>query len=316
LDGPGWLLVDSSHRRPDLIAWKLPHLIRAHNGSKVRPTTRKQNVREPILAATVFVALLVIILALVWANQRRLMYFPTTEAPALGATGLTDVERVTFKTTDGLSLGGWFVRATGPPPPITILVFNGNAGHRGYRAPLAAALHRHGMQVFLFDYRGYGGNPGTPTEKGLAADSRASRAFLAARPDVDASRMVYFGESLGTAVAVELATEHPPAALVLRSPFTSMADVGRHHYPFLPVRLLLRDRFPTLERIGQIRAPLLVIAGGRDRIIPLENSRRVYEAATAPKTLLVIPDADHNDEELLAGDEMIRTIARFLQNPT
>ena len=179
---------------------------------------------------------------------------------------------------------------------------------------MAAALHRHGLQVLLVDYRGYGGNPGTPTEKGLAIDSRAVRAFLAGRPDVDASRLVYFGESLGTAVAIDLAVDHPPAALVLRSPFTSMADVGQHHYPFLPVRLLLRDRFAAIDQIRRIRVPLLVIAGGHDRIVPIEHSRRLYDAAAAStKTFLVLPDADHNDDELLAGSEMIRAIVRFLQ---
>src|SRR5260370_30358617 len=130
---------------------------------------------------------------------------------------------------DGLGLGGWVVAVSGPSLRVTGRVFNGNAGNRGRQGRLAAALHRQGLQVLLVDYRGYGGNPGAPTEKGLAADSRAARAYLAGRPDVDASRIVYFGESLGTAVAVNLAVEHPPAALVLRSPFTSMADVGRHH---------------------------------------------------------------------------------------
>ena len=191
-----------------------------------------------------------------------------------------------------------------------MLVFNGNAGNRAHRAPLAAALQRHGLQVLLVDYRGYGGNPGTPTENGLAADSRAAHAYVAGRPDVDASRIVYFGESLGTAVAIDLAVEHPPAALVLRSPFTSMADVGRYHYPFLPVRHLLRDWFAAIDQIRRIRVPLLVIAGGRDRIVPIENSRRLYDAAGAPKTLLVLPNADHNDVELLAGEEMIRCSRR------
>jgi fermentation-respiration switch protein FrsA (DUF1100 family) len=233
--------------------------------------------------------------------------------PTPGEIGLTDVEPVTFETTDGLRLSGWFVAASEPSPHVTVLVFNGNAGNRAHRAPLAAAFHRHGLQVLLFDYRGYGGNPGTPTEKGLAADSRAARAYLAGRSDVDASRIVYFGESLGTAVAVDLAVDHPPAALVLRSPFTSAADVGQHHYPFLPVRLLLRDRFAAIDRIQRIQVPILVIAGGHDRIVPIDSSRRLYEAAVAPKTLLVLPDADHNDDELLAGDQMIGAIVRLLQ---
>ena len=263
------------------------------------------------------VAVIAAVLALIWAMQRRLMYFPTGGVPTPSEIGLTvaltDVEPVTFETTDGLELSGWFVAASGPSPRVTVLVFNGNAGNRAHRAPLAAAFHRHGLQVLLVDYRGYGGNPGAPTETGLAADSRAARAYLAGRPDVDGSRIVYFGESLGTAVAIDLTVEHPPAALVLRSPFTSMADVGQHHYPFLPVRFLLRDRFAAIDQIQRIRVPLLVIAGGHDRIVPVENSRRLYDAAVAPKTLFVLPDADHNDDELLAGDEMVRAIVHFLQ---
>ena len=253
------------------------------------------------------------ILAFFWATQRQLMYFPAADVPTPGEVGLNGVEPVTFETIDGVRLSGWFVAASGPAPRVTVLVFNGNAGNRAYRGPLAAALNRHGLQVLLTDYRGFGENPGTPTEAGLAADARAARAFLAGRPDVDSSRLAYFGESLGTAVAVDLALQHPPAALVLRSPFTSMADLGQHHYPFLPVRLLLRDRYATIDKIRRIQAPLLVIAGSGDRIVPLENSRRVYDAAVAPKTLLVVPHADHNDDALLAGDDMIRAIVRFLQ---
>ena len=182
------------------------------------------------------------------------------------------------------------------------MIFNGNAGHRGYRVPLAAALRRHGLQVLLTDYRGYGGNPGAPSEEGLAADARAARAYLLTRPDVDPARIVYFGESLGAAVAVRLAVEHPPAALILRSPFASLADVGRHHYPLLPVRLLLRDRFASIDRANQIRSPVLVIAGTRDSIVPIDHTRRLYDAIVTPKTLVEVA-ADHNDEELLDGED-------------
>jgi fermentation-respiration switch protein FrsA (DUF1100 family) len=194
-----------------------------------------------------------------------------------------------------------------------VLVFNGNAGNRAYRAPLAVALRRHGINALLFDYRGYGDNPGAPTERGLASDARAARAYLLTRSDVDTTRLVYLGESLGTGVAVDLAAEHAPSALILRSPFTSLSDVGQHHYPFLPVRLLLRDRFDSLARIGHVRVPLLVIAGDRDGIVPTAHSRRLFEAASEPKTLLIVKNADHNDEALLAGDEMVGAIVRFIQ---
>jgi fermentation-respiration switch protein FrsA (DUF1100 family) len=239
------------------------------------------------------------------------MYFPDSRVPAPREVGLAGVESVRFPAADGLELAGWFVSA-GAEARATVLVFNGNAGNRAYRAPLATALAAHGFNVLLFDYRGYGGNPGAPTEAGLAADARAAHAYLAGRRDVDAARLVYFGESLGTAVAVGLAAEHPPAALILRSPFTSMADIGAHHYPILPVRLMLRDRFDSRDTIARVRAPILVIAGDRDDIVPLEHSRRLYDAAPSPKELVIIKGASHNDDALLSGEQMIQAIVRFL----
>jgi fermentation-respiration switch protein FrsA (DUF1100 family) len=253
-----------------------------------------------------------IALTLLWTMQRRLIYFPFGPVPAPGEVGLGQAESVRFPTSDGLELRAWFVAAEGPAH-ATVLVLPGNAGNRAYRAPLAASLVPHGYHVLLLDYRGYGGNPGQPGERGLAADARAARAYLAGRRGVDASRLVYFGESLGTAVAVGLAAEHPPAALVLRSPFTSLVDVGRHHYPILPVRLLLRDRFDAIRAIGAVRAPLLVVVGGRDEIIPPELSRGLYAAATGPRQLVELPAARHNDYELLAGERMIQAVVSFLR---
>ena len=260
--------------------------------------------------------LAVVLLALAWAGQRRLMYFPFGRVPTPASVGLTNAEAVTFTSADGVVLGGWFVPATTSPGAAaawTMVVFNGNAGNRAYRAALALAFRTHGVSLLLFDYRGYGDSGGSPHERGLALDSRAARHYLLTRPDVDASRLVYFGESLGAAVAVELATEHPPSALVLRSPFTSMVDVARVHYPILPVGLLLRDRFASIERIADIRAPLLIIAGDRDSIVPLDQSRRLYDAATSPKQYLVIEGADHNDADLVAGPGVVAATMRFLR---
>jgi uncharacterized protein len=193
-----------------------------------------------------------------------------------------------------------------------VLVCNGNGGDRSMRADLAAALSRMGLAVLLFDYRGYGGNPGSPTEEGLAADARAALAYLAGRPEVDPDRVVYFGESLGAAVALRLATERPPAALVLRSPFASLAEVGRVHYPVLPVSWLLRDRFDSAALAGRLDAPLLVVAGDRDGIIPVAHSRRLFAAAPQPKRLVVLEGADHNDLDLLAGPRLLEELRAFL----
>jgi hypothetical protein len=251
----------------------------------------------------------VAVLVLAWALQRRLIYLPAAgPVPAAGAV-LPGSEEVAFDTEDGLRLRGWFVPSgDGDGAGATVLVFNGNAADRSARAPLAAALAQAGTSVLLFDYRGYGGNPGHPSEAGLAADARAARRYLLSRPDVRAESVVYFGESLGAAVALALAVEHPPAGLVLRSPFTSLADVGRLHYPYLPVRALLKDRYDSAGRVEAVRCPLVVLAGGADDIVPARQSRRLYELAAQPKRYVEIPNAGHNDWELLTGDRLVREV--------
>ena len=267
----------------------------------------------------VVVAVLAAALGLLWLFQRRLLYFPTPGPVPPAASVLPGAEDVTFETADGLRLAGWFVPAPpgGPADRVgrarpAVLVCNGNGGDRSMRAPLAAALSRMGLAVLLFDYRGYGGNPGHPTEEGLAADARAALGYLAGRPEVDPERVIYFGESLGAAVALRLATERPPAALVLRSPFASLAEVGRRHYPVLPVSLLLRDRYDSAALAGRLDAPLLVVAGGRDQIVPAGHSRRLFEAAPQPKRLVVLDGAGHNDDELLAGPRLLAELRTFL----
>lgn len=256
----------------------------------------------------VLVLVLVAFLALIWLAQRRMIYFPTQAVSHPADPG---IEEVSYQTEDGLLLNGWFLPAHGEPRG-TVIVFNGNAGNRSHRLPLGEALSLAGYSVLLGDYRGYGGNPGSPHEEGLAADARAALAYLRSRPDVDRRRVAYFGESLGAAVAARLAGEDPPAALILRSPFMSLADIAAVHYPLIPASLLLRDRYPTVDLIRDLEVPVLVIAGSEDGIVPVEESKAVYEALTEPKRLLVVEGAGHNDFALLAGEEMIREITDFL----
>lgn len=252
-------------------------------------------------------------LGLAWVSQRRLIYLPT-QAVDDGFGVLPGTESVTFPTEDGLSLAAWFVPATGEDTGWTAVVFPGNAGNRADRTSLAGALVERGIAVLLVDYRGYGGNPGRPSESGLATDARASVAYLKTRPDVDPERLAYFGESLGAAVALGLARHDPPAALVLRSPFTSLPDAASTHYPLLPMSVLLWDEYPNLETIRSVDVPTLIVAGSADRTVPFEQSRELFEAASGPKRLVVIEGADHNDLTLTSGDRLVDAIVVFLED--
>lgn len=253
------------------------------------------------------------LLAVAWGLQRRLIYFPSgTELPPAPQV-LPGARDVAFATADGLRLGGWLVPPATGTGALGVVVFNGNAGSRLDRAPLAAALAERGAWVLLFDYRGYAGNPGHPSEAGLAADGGAAVSFLAGQPGVEPDRIVYYGESLGTAVAAAVAVRRPPAGLVLRSPFPSLAAVGRLHYPFLPVALLLRDRYPAARQLSGVRCPVLVLAGERDALVPPRLSRDLYDAASGPKRFVTVPGADHNDPALLDGALLVREVSSFLR---
>ena len=258
-----------------------------------------------VRALLVVLAVAVLLLAVLWGFQRRLIYFPQPAAVPPVDSVLPGAREVTLHTHDGLSLGAWFLPAARADRGVTVLVANGNAGDRSVRAPLAAALAWAGMSVLLFDYRGYGGNPGAPSEQGLALDVRAAHRFLVEQQGVSAERLLYFGESLGAAVVTGLATEHPPAGLLLRSPFVDLASVGREHYPFLPVGLLLRDRFPVAEPLARVRVPTTVIYGTADEVVPAGQSRAVAAAAAGPTRVVEVQGAHHNDAALLDGPELL-----------
>jgi uncharacterized protein len=269
------------------------------------PGARRHNGRV-LSAGLVMLGTLTAPLIVLWLLQRRLIYFPDAAVPS-PASLLPTAREITLPTEDGLALGAWYVTPTGTDCGVTVLVMPGNGGSRDLRAPLARRLAAKGCAVLLLDYRGYGGNPGRPSENGLIADARAARAYLVDHgmaPD----RLIYFGESLGAAVATRLAAEHPPGGLVLRSPFTDLASVGARHYPLLPVRLLLRDRFPVTTLISQIQVPTAVIYGSADTIVPPEHSVAVAAAAGGPVRMIELVGADHNDATLLEGNELVATV--------
>lgn len=267
-----------------------------------------------VLVGVVVVVALVVTLAYLF--QRKLVYLPSDGPVPSAGDVLPGARDVTLTTTDGLRLGAWFVPALGGDTEadrgVTVLVAAGNAGDRSLRAPLAQALRERGLSVLLFDYRGYGGNPGDPTEEGLALDVRAAREYLVADLDVPQDRLVYFGESLGCGVVTELATEHPPGGLLLRSPFTELSAVAQEHYPFLPTKLLLKDRFPVAENVARVRVPTTVVYGSADSIVPAEQSRAVADAAAGEVERVEVRDADHNDSVLLDGPQVIDAVERLV----
>ena len=281
-----------------------------HTARRRLPTTVRI-----VLVVLVCVALLA---AAVWFLQRRLIYFPDRSAPPPAADVLPGARDVTLDTTDGLRLAAWLV----PPPTgvpdrhIAVLVAHGNGGNRLGRAPLATALAGRGLTVLLVDYRGYGGNPGSPSEKGLARDVRAARTYLIDQAGFPAGRLLYYGESLGAAVVTALAAEHPPAGLVLRSPFIDLPAAGQESYPLLPVRLVLRDRFPVADLLAKVTAPTVVIYGTADTLIPPAQSKTVAKKAAGPVRLIAVEGADHNDKSLLDGPQLTDAVANLATDVT
>lgn len=259
---------------------------------------------ERVLTALAWVVgALVLLTAGLWLAQRQIVYLPDREVP----TAPSDVPVRTAETADGLVHRVWLVPAVGEPV-ARVLVFNGNAGNKAHRLPLARSLAVEGMEVVLFDYRGYGGTAGSPTEEGLVTDAEALAEVVFDSP----LPVVFFGESLGGGVATGLATRLPPDALVLRSPFTSLGDMARAHYPLVP-SFLLKDRYPVEDQVAAIEVPLLVVLGGRDSIVPPSLSRRVFEAAPGPKELVEMEGMDHNDPGLSSGVQLAATVRGFLE---
>ena len=266
--------------------------------------------RPVLLGAAVLGAVVLVLTGLLWAFQRSLVFLPDDGPQQPAGVLLPGARDVELSTGDGLRLGAWHLPAP-EPGAATVLVASGNGGSRQLRAPLARALHEAGLGVLLFDYRGYAGNPGRPSEAGLALDVRAARTFLLEDAAVRPDRLLYLGESLGAAVVTELAVAHPPAGLVLRSPFADLPSVAAVHYPFLPVRALLRDRFPVVEQVARVRAPTTVVCGTADSVVPPGQSRAVARAAAQLHRLVEVPGADHNDRVLLDGEQLVGAVVEL-----
>jgi uncharacterized protein len=238
-----------------------------------------------------------------------LLYFPSRTILETPDGAGMDYRDVLLETDDGQRLHGWWIGARANSLGH-LLLCHGNAGNVGDRVLHAALLTAAGFDVLLFDYRGYGRSTGRPSEVGTYRDARAALACLLDQPGVDPARVIYLGESLGGAVALDLALERPPAGLVLLATFTGVRDLGRLHYPLVPAALI-PDAYPALRRIGELNAPLLVLHGDRDEIVPLAQGTALFEAAPGSKRMHVLHGRGHNDLVPLAGAELAKVIARW-----
>ena len=254
----------------------------------------------------------------IYLFQRQLLYHPATSTPEPALSHVPDMRAVRLSTDDGLDLLAWYKAPT--PGRDLAIYFHGNAGNIGHRGWKARRLIDAGMGVLLVSWRGFGGNRGSPSEDGLMRDARAALAF-AIGAGVKPGRVVLYGESLGSGIAVTLAAEQansgdPVGAVVLEAPYSSIAEVAQHHYFYIPAKLLIRDKFDSLSRIAAIKAPLLVVHGELDRTIPIRFAKALFARAVEPKQAVWLPNANHNDiYEHGAGEAILSFLAKVSGYP-
>jgi uncharacterized protein len=240
-----------------------------------------------------------------------LLYFPSRAIARTPADAGLAYRDLALDTADGERLHGWWVPRRAAALGH-VLLCHGNGGNVGDRLLHAEVLSAVGFDVLLFDYRGYGHSSGSPGEQGTYRDARAALACLLRQVDADPARVVYLGESLGGAVALELAIAQPPAGLVLLSAFTSVRDMARTHYRLIPTALV-PDAYPSLRLIAALRAPVLVVHGEDDAIVPVEHGRALFDAAPQPKRLRIVPGVGHNDLVSRAGKLLAEELASWVQ---
>jgi len=253
--------------------------------------------------------------------EKRLIFHPgrSNDHTTPDAYGI-EYDDVTFRTGDGLNLNGWYVpgKKSSPDDNLhTLLWFHGNSGNINRRLDNIKMLHdRVPVNVFIFDYRQYGRSEGKITEQGTYIDSRAALAYLRSRSDVNNETIIFFGRSLGSAISVELAVKEKCRALILETPFTSIKEMGKKLYPYLPFTFFLRTKYDTLSKIGDIKVPTLIMHGDKDELVPIEQGKILYEQANEPKEFYTIPGAMHNDTHIVGGEEYFDVIREFVNKLT
>jgi fermentation-respiration switch protein FrsA (DUF1100 family) len=243
------------------------------------------------------------VVAVLYAVQRALMYFPDAERTPPAAAGLPAAEEILLDTADGERLIAWHLPPRGDRP--VVLYLHGNGGTLSHRTERFRALTADGTGLVAIDYRGYGGSTGRPTEAGLLIDAETAYAFATSR--YPAARIAVWGESLGTGIAVALAAERPIGRLVLEAPFTSAVELAARRYPFVPVRWLMEDQFRSDLRIASVAVPLLVLHGAHDKIVPIELGERLFGLAREPKRFVRFTEGEHEDLDRFGALATVKT---------
>ncbi|MCP4591306.1 MAG: alpha/beta hydrolase [bacterium] len=278
----------------------------------VRQSLRTQPPLRRLLKLALRTALLTYVVAciVIYSLQARLVYFPDRDYWTTPGDAGLEYEDLTLTTEDGIAIAAWYVpqrQAKG-----TVLFCHGNAGNIADRIPSIQSFHDLGYCVLIFDYRGYGRSMGKPTEEGTYRDAEAAWRYLVDTRHESPERIVFFGRSLGGAVAIDLATRHSPAALVVESTFTSLVDIGKLQYPFLPVNWLCKYRYESIDKVSALKCAKLFIHGREDRLVPFDNGRRLYDASREPKTFMETPGG-HNDGGFEYSPEHTRKLEAWLE---
>lgn len=249
--------------------------------------------------------------------EKRLIFHPDRGNHSItpDVYGL-EYDDVTFRTEDGLNLNGWFVpgkKSSSVEDLHTLLWFHGNAGNINNRLENIKMLHdRVPVNVFIIDYRQYGKSEGKVSEQGTYIDAGAALTYLHSRKDINHEKIIFFGRSLGSAVAIDLAVKENCCVLILETPFTSIKEMGKELYPLLPINLFLRTKYDSLSKIRDVKVPTLIMHGDKDELVPFEQGRKIYEAANEPKEFYTIPGDNHNDTYIVGGEEYFDTIRNFV----
>lgn len=248
---------------------------------------------------TTFIILLLLgylaTLTFLYVMQRRLTYFPPPEFPVALTYTMQEMEIIHPETEDGIRLKAWYKAPTDPEKPV-IIMFHGNVGHIGIRCYKARPFLKKGYGYLLAEYRGYGGLAGKPSEDGFYKDGRAYLNWLIKEQSIPAGKIILYGESLGTGVAVQMGTEYEGIkGIILETPYTKLPDVGQTRFPLVPVGLLMKDKYANINKVGSLKMLILILHGKRDIVVPYKQGEKLFNAAAEPKTFESFPKGGHND---------------------